>query len=143
MPAAGGAWDAVEVHIFPEAMRGTGMGDRPFDYKPKSTMTNGTVKAGGGSDAVGAVAKMQGPTITIDYKDGVKDVRLTPDTVIVSYAPGSKDELKSGAKIFIPAATRQRGWQPDDGARQCRPWCDATDVIRLRAASARAPSRAR
>ncbi len=108
MPAAGGAWDAVEVHIFPEAMRGTGMGDRPFDYKPKSTMTNGTVKAGGGSDAVGAVAKMQGPTIAIDYKDGVKDVRLTPDTVIVSYAPGSKDELKSGAKIFIPAATRQR-----------------------------------
>ena len=38
MPAAGGAWDAVEVHIFPEAMRGTGVGDRPFDYKPKSTM---------------------------------------------------------------------------------------------------------
>ncbi len=43
MPQADGHWQAVEVHIFPEAMRGTGEGDRPFDYRPKSTMTNGTV----------------------------------------------------------------------------------------------------
>ena len=43
MPEQDGSWKAVEVHIFPEAMRGTGEGDRPYDYKPKSTMTNGTV----------------------------------------------------------------------------------------------------
>src|SRR5471030_167426 len=45
MPEENGPWKAVEVHIFPEAMRGTGEGDRPYDYKPKSTMTNGTVNA--------------------------------------------------------------------------------------------------
>src|SRR5674476_245551 len=41
MPDADGHWKAVEVHIFPEAMRGTSEGDRPFDHRPKSTMTNG------------------------------------------------------------------------------------------------------
>src|SRR5215203_587956 len=29
MPTADGDWKAVEVHIFPEAMRGVGEGDRP------------------------------------------------------------------------------------------------------------------
>src|SRR5262249_11649634 len=43
MPQADGGWKAVEVHIFPEEMRGTGEGDRPYDYRPQSTMTNGTV----------------------------------------------------------------------------------------------------
>jgi len=107
MPAPNGAWDAVEVHIFPESMRGVGIGDRPFDYKPKSTMTNGTVNQVTSSETTGAVAKTEGPTITIEYQNGVKQVRLTPDTVIVSYAPGSNDELKPGAKIFISAATPQ------------------------------------
>src|SRR5262245_46904170 len=40
MPQSDGTWKAVEVHIFPEEMRGTGEGDRPYDYKPQSTMTN-------------------------------------------------------------------------------------------------------
>lgn len=107
MPAPNGGWDAVEVHIFPESMRGVGMGDRPFDYKPKSTMTNGTVNQVTSGETTGAVAKTEGPTITIEYQNGVKQIRLTPDTVIVTYAPGSRDELKPGAKIFISSATRQ------------------------------------
>ena len=45
MPQPDGSWKAVEVHIFPEEMRGTGDGDRPYDYKPRSTMTNGTVNS--------------------------------------------------------------------------------------------------
>ena len=45
MPQPDGTWKAVEVHIFPEEMRGTGEGDRPYDYKPQSTMTNGTVNS--------------------------------------------------------------------------------------------------
>ncbi len=52
MPEEDGRWRAIEVHIFPEAMRGTGEGDRAFDYRPKSTMTNGTV-TGGGRTAAG------------------------------------------------------------------------------------------
>jgi hypothetical protein len=34
---------AIEVLIFPPAMKGTGEGSYPWDLKPKSTMTNGTV----------------------------------------------------------------------------------------------------
>jgi hypothetical protein len=99
MPEQDGSWKAVEVHIFPEAMRGTGEGDRPYDYKPKSTMTNGTVDA--------SVAKVSGSTMTLKYKEGEKKIDVVPETVIVTYVPGGKDELKPGAKIYIPAATKQ------------------------------------
>lgn len=106
MPQPDGSWNAVEVHIFPETMRGTGEGDRPFDYKPKSTMTNGTVNAVGKSTMAGAVTKEEGTTMTLHYKDGDKKIHVTPETAIVTYAAGNKDELKPGAKI-ITAATRQ------------------------------------
>ena len=107
MPEEDGRWKAVEVHIFPEEMRGTGEGDRPYDYKPKSTMTNGTVNALAKRKVNGAVETAEGATLTLNYKDGEKQIDVTPATVIVIYAPGSKDELKSGAKIYIPAAIRQ------------------------------------
>ena len=44
---------------------------------------------------------------TLNYKDGTKKIDVTPEAVIVRYVNGSKDELKAGAKIYIPAATRQ------------------------------------
>ena len=43
VPGPDGRQNAVEVHVFPEAMRGTGEGSRPYDLKPNSTMTNATV----------------------------------------------------------------------------------------------------
>jgi hypothetical protein len=107
MPQPDGSWNAVEVHIFPEAMRGTGEGDRPFDYKPKSTMTNGTVNAVGKSATNGAVVKEEGATLTLKYKEGEKKINVTPETAIVTYAAGDQDELKPGAKIYINAAARQ------------------------------------
>ena len=110
MPEEGGTWKAVEVHIFPESMRGTGEGDRPYDYKPKSTMTNGTVGNVGTTTTgtVGSeVAKGGGATLTLRYKEGEKKIDVTPETVIVMYAAGSVDELKPGAMIYIPAATKQ------------------------------------
>ena len=42
MPQPDGTQKALEVHIFPEAMRGTGEGHRPFAPTPGGTMTNGT-----------------------------------------------------------------------------------------------------
>jgi hypothetical protein len=109
MPEEGGRWKAVEVHIFPEAMRGTGEGDRAYDYRPKSTMTNGTVASGGtsGSAAGATVAKEEGKTLILNFKEGEKKIDVVPETVIYTYVPGSKDDLKSGAVIFINAATRQ------------------------------------
>jgi hypothetical protein len=106
MPEDNGHWQAVEVHIFPEAMRGTGEGDRPFDYRPKSTMTNGTVGDVSGGSGAAAVEKTEGTTITLKYKEGEKKIDVVPATVIYTYAPGSKDELKPGA-VVNAAATKQ------------------------------------
>lgn len=87
MPDEGGRWKAVEVHVFPEAMRGTGEGDRPNDYRPKSTMTNGTVgtvsPVGTSGSAGVTVAKAEGTTLTLNYKTGEKRIDVTPDTVIL------------------------------------------------------------
>lgn len=102
MPQADGSQKAVEIHIFPEALRGTGEGHRPWDLMPNSTMTNATVEQ--------MVKGVSGDEITLKYKEGDKKVVVTPETAIVTYAPGTKDELKPGAKIFIAGATKK-----DDG----------------------------
>jgi Domain of unknown function (DUF5666) len=99
MPQADGSQRALEVHIFPEAMRGTGEGHRPWDLRPQSTMTNANVEQ--------TVAGVDGHTLTMKYKDGEKKIVVPPDTPIVTYAPGDKSELKPGTKIFINAATKQ------------------------------------
>src|SRR5215470_11925978 len=75
------------------AMRGTGEGHRPWDLAPNSTMTNATVSQ--------IVKGVQGNEITLKYKEGEKKIVVAPETVIVTYVPGDKSELKPGAKIFI------------------------------------------
>jgi hypothetical protein len=99
MPNADGSQRALEVHIFPEAMRGTGDGHRSWDLQPTSTMTNGNVEQ--------SVAGTDGQTLTLKYKDGEKKIIVPASTPIVSYSPADKSELKPGAKIFIAAATKQ------------------------------------
>jgi hypothetical protein len=107
LPEADGRWQAVEVHIFPESLRGNGEGDRPHDLAPKSTMTNGTI-SNISSGTVGAAASNGGGmTLTLNYKDGEKKIEVTPSTVVVFYLPGNKDDLKAGAKIYITASTRE------------------------------------
>jgi hypothetical protein len=102
MPQPDGSQKAIEIHIFPEAMRGTGEGHRPWDLVPNSTMTNATVTQ--------QVKGVQGDEITLKYKDGEKKILVVPQTVIVTYVPGDKGELKPGAKIFIAGAQKK-----DDG----------------------------
>jgi hypothetical protein len=102
MPQPDGSQKAVEIHIFPEALRGTGEGFRPWDLMPNSTMTNATVAQ--------MVKGVSGDEITLKYKEGEKKIVVAPDTVIVTYVPASKDELKPGAKIFIAGAAKK-----DDG----------------------------
>src|SRR5262245_46030263 len=97
MPNPDGSQRALEVHIFPEAMRGTGDGHRSWDLQPTSTMTNGNVEQ--------SVAGTDGQTLMLKYKDGEKKIVVPATTPIVSYAPADKSELKPGAKIFINAAT--------------------------------------
>jgi hypothetical protein len=92
VPGPDGGNSAVEVHVFPEDMRGTGEGSRPYDLKPNSTMTNATVAQ--------TVAGNDGHTLTIKYKDGEKKVTVAPDTPVVTYVPAGKSDLKSGAKVI-------------------------------------------
>jgi hypothetical protein len=102
MPQADGTQKAIAIHIFPEAMRGTGEGSRPWDLRPNSSMTNATVDQ--------KVQSTDGQTITVKYKDGEKKVTVTSETPIVTFVPGNKDELKPGAKIIIMGANKK-----DDG----------------------------
>jgi hypothetical protein len=99
MPQPDGSQKALEIHIFPEAMRGTGDGHRPWDLQPSSTMTNGAVEQ--------TSASADGQVLTLKYKDGEKKIVVPADCPIVSYLPGDKSELKPGAAIFIAAAQKQ------------------------------------
>jgi hypothetical protein len=92
VPGPDGSQNAVEVHMFPEDMRGTGEGSRPFDLRPNSTMTNATVAQ--------SVAGNDGHTLLIKYKDGEKKVTVAPNTPVVTYVPADKSELKAGAKVI-------------------------------------------
>jgi hypothetical protein len=92
VPGADGVANAIEVHVFPENMRGTGEGSRPFDLRPNSTMTNATVAE--------TVVENAGQVLTVKYKDGEKKVLVGPDTTVVTYVPGDKSELTPGAKII-------------------------------------------
>jgi hypothetical protein len=115
MPQADGSQSALEVHIFPESMRGTGEGHYAWDLRPQSTMTNANV------DQV--VTAVDGQTLTLKYKDGEKKIFVPANTPIVSYVPGDKNDLKVGAKVFIIAVK-----QPD-GTLQGRAWRVGRDGV--------------
>ena len=100
IPQPDGSQKALEVHIFPEAMRGTGEGHRPYAPVPNSTMTNG-------SAAGATVTGVDGSTITVKYKDGEKKLLVTPQTVVVTYEMGKREEIQPGTRIFIGAAKKQ------------------------------------
>jgi hypothetical protein len=99
MMEADGTQKAIEVHIFPESMRGTGEGHYDWDLMPKSKMTNGNVEQ--------AVTGVDGPVLSVKYKDGEKKLVVTPQTVVVTYVMGDKAEIKPGTKIFVAAAKKQ------------------------------------
>ena len=102
-PQADGTQKAIAIHIFPEAMRGTGEGFRPWDLRANSTMTNATVDQ--------KVEANDGQTLMVKYKDGEKKITVTSDTPIVTFVPSTKAELKAGAKVIIMGATKK-----DDGS---------------------------
>ena len=94
IPGPQGGENALEVHVFPENMRGTGEGSRPFDLRPNSSMTNATVAT------AETVQGNDGKTLTVKYKDGEKTFTVSPDTPVVTYVPADKNDLKAGAKII-------------------------------------------
>jgi hypothetical protein len=94
-----GSQKAIEVHIFPESMRGTGEGHYDWDLKPNTKMTNANVEQ--------TVAGVDGPVLSVKYKDGEKKLMVTPETAVVTYVTGNKDDLKPGTKVFVAAGKKQ------------------------------------
>ena len=92
---------AVEVRIFPEALRGTAEGQFAWDLMPDSLMTNATVS--------GITAAPQGQTLKVTYKGNESEIVVGPDTPIFSYGSGDASLLKPGAAIFIVALKKPDG----------------------------------
>ncbi|HEY6911912.1 MAG TPA: hypothetical protein VI356_21220 [Myxococcales bacterium] len=117
VPGKNGTLRAIEVHVFPDSMRGTGEGHRPWDLRPGSTMTNATVSksdesASGKSGSTmtnATVKKVAGRTLSLKYKDGEKTVEVPANAKVVKLEPGDKSELKKGAHVFVIASRQSDG----------------------------------
>jgi len=97
-PQAGGGLQAVQVFIFPEAMRGTGEGHKPWGVLPDSTMTNATVAE--------TVSQVEGSSVTLTYPGGEQKIAVPPEANIIMAAPAEAADLVVGAQVAL-TATRQ------------------------------------
>ncbi len=111
---------ALEVVIFPEAMRGTGEGHYAWDRitdttaggrSTKSAMTNGNVSAalpaGGTANSsmtngnVSTAADAGGAQkLTVTYKGGQQTIIVPPTAPIVLLHPADRSALAGGDKVF-------------------------------------------
>ena len=121
----GAAANALEVVVFPPAMKGTGLGDYAWDLPAhsgggsamtngsvkSSAMTNGTVKSSkaGGSAMPsamtnGTVKTTTGSgvrTLVVDYGTGEKTINVSATTPVVTFAPADKSAIVKGARVFV------------------------------------------
>ena len=92
---------AIDVRIFHETLRGTGEGQRPWDFKPDVVMTNATV---------GAVTQSpEGGVIHVKYKDGEAEYTVGPEVPIVAYVAADRSLLKPGTAVVIIAQKKPDG----------------------------------
>lgn len=92
VPQADGTLRALEVHVFPPDMAGTGDGHRPWDLTPDSTMTNGVV---------GELLGSNGRVITVKYKGGEQKVAIPDGMPVVNIEPGDRSLLVLGAHVML------------------------------------------
>lgn len=90
IPQEDGTLKALEVHVFPPELAGSGDGHRPFDLAKGSSMTNGSV---------GDLVVSNGRVLTVNYKGGQQKILVPEDVPIVNLAPGDRSLLKVGVKI--------------------------------------------
>lgn len=101
-PQPDGTLKAIEVHVFPESMRGTGDGHYPWDLDGANTMTNG---------AVGALAGTSGRTLTVKYQGGERKVIVPEGTPVVAFEPADRSIIKPGARALVIAPKGADGTQ--------------------------------
>lgn len=109
---------AQEVVVFPPAMKGSGLGDYPWDLPAQgggmSAMTNGTVKSSSMGAAPltqsamtnGTVKSSSGSgarTIVVDYGKGEKTIEVPAATPVVTFKPADKRAIVKGAHVFVAA----------------------------------------
>lgn len=94
-PAADGGLEAIEVVVFPEAARGTGEGQFPWDLVPGSSMTNGTVN--------GVVEVAKGRTLDVMFKGQKASITVPPSAPVVTFGPAERADLKPGLPVFVTA----------------------------------------
>jgi hypothetical protein len=92
---------AVEVRIFPEALRGAGEGQYPWDLSPDSVMTNATVS--------GTAAASDGKVLKVTYKGTTSEYEVGPECPVFGYVQGDASLLKPGAAVFIVATKKPDG----------------------------------
>lgn len=92
---------AVEVRIFPEPLRGTGEGQRPWSAKTEGVMTNATI---------GTVSQSpEGGVVHVTYKDGQSEYTIGPEVPILAYVVAGRDLLKPGAAVLVFAQKQSDG----------------------------------
>jgi len=90
IPQEDGTLKALEVHVFPPELAGSGDGHRPFDLVKGSSMTNGSV---------GDLVVSNGRVLTVNYKGGQQKILVPEDVPIVNLVPADRSLLKVGVKI--------------------------------------------
>jgi hypothetical protein len=124
IPQPDGTLKATEVHVFPEAMRGTGEGHHPADSTPGSTMTNATVtnvgkRSSGGSTMTNAsvanLAESGGAeAMKLTYKGGEQTVVIPAGTPIMMMERGDRSLLVPGAHIVVTTRKQLDGTLTSD-----------------------------
>lgn len=101
MRGSDGALHAIEVHVFPEAMRGVGEGQYPWDLAPDSLMTNATV--------TGVASAPQGEKLKVNFQGKESEYVVPPDVPVVGFGPGDTGLLKPGVAVFLFAIKQADG----------------------------------
>jgi len=101
MKGTDGKLHALEVLIFPEAMRGTGEGHFPWDLQPDSLMTNAAV--------AGIAAAPTGRTLKLAHKGQETEIAVGPDAPIVTFQLADASLLKPGATVFLTVQKQPDG----------------------------------
>jgi hypothetical protein len=117
--AGTGTSSALEVVVFPEAMKGAGLGDYPWDLSAPmkggaltSAMTNGTVKSSSTSGGMANTSAMTNGTVkktasanglvlTVDYGTGEKTIQVPAGVPVVGIVPADSSKLLKGAHVFV------------------------------------------
>jgi hypothetical protein len=115
-PQPDGSLKALEVHIFPDALRGTGEGYYPWDKQQHSMMANATVASAARPGSMMANATIRqvgstsaGRTVRLVYKGGTQTVVIPPSAPIVAFEQGTPALLVPGAHVFVIATPSGTG----------------------------------